>query len=158
MSADIEGFARSWTYVRDMTTAFIQAVPERCWEIRLNERYGPLNKQFRHMVGIYGAYLFALKTGSLDMAQKHRLYSGSLRRDDILAALNQRDGELRELLKDPKLRTPKYSVDFWGTSMSFNEFTHVMLQHEALHHGIWTGYAAAADFALPESWQNDWSL
>ena len=52
----------------------------------------------------------------------------------------------------------KFTIDFFGQKMGIIEFSHVMVQHECVHMGIWANYAAFGKFETPKSWQNDWEL
>lgn len=94
----------------------------------------------------------------MDMATKKKSYGGSTDKAILVAALKERDVKLVEMLRDPKYSSNDYTVDFFGTPMTFSEFTHVMTQHEALHHGMWSIYAAQAGFETPQSWKDDWEL
>lgn len=155
---EISAFIRSWTYLRGMTTDFIEAVPSAFWDFSPGAKYGPLSKQFRHMVWVSDLYRCALKNGKMDMAAKKKSYEGSTDKATLVAALKERDAKLAEMLRDEKYGSDTYRVDFFGTPMTFTEFTHVMTQHEALHHGMWSMYAAQAGFETPKSWKDDWEL
>lgn len=39
-----------------------------------------------------------------------------------------------------------FKVDFCGMRMAFAEYGHILLQHEAIHHGQWSLYAALGGF------------
>ncbi len=74
-----------------------------------------------------------------------------------MAGLESKDHELRSILESLPNEGDAYQVDFFGTLMSFNEFGHVLIEHEANHHGLWSMYAASAGFETPKSWRA-WGL
>lgn len=158
MNQEIASFLRSWTYIRGMTAAFIEAVPNEHWDFRPSDKHGPLSKQFRHMVWVTDLYMSALREAKMNMATKKQGYTGSTERAELLIALKERDSRLFDLLKDPKFASLEYRVDFFGTPMTFGEFTHVMIQHESLHQGMWSVFAKQAGFETPSGWRDDWNL
>ncbi len=152
-------FERSWEYTRKMTTAFIDCVPEDKWSYSHHEKFAPLNKQFSHMVKVYGCYVDAVKSRTLDMAKKSSYYSGSGDRKSIQKSLADLDRDLTyELTKLKETGLEGFAVDVFGMEMGFTEFTHVMIQHEVSHFGIWANYAAFGGFSTPSLWQSDWKL
>jgi hypothetical protein len=49
-------------------------------------------------------------------------------------------------------------IDWDGTPFTFAQFTWEFVQHEAIHHGQWSLYAALAGFETPLSWRTSWGL
>lgn len=92
----------------------------------------------------------------MDTSTKKKSYAGSTERTDLIRAIKDRDTKLTELLNNDKYIASDYRVDFFGTPMTFSEFTHVLIQHESVHHGMWSVYAALAGFEAPKSWRDDW--
>lgn len=155
----IEEFENSWKYTRQMTTTFIDCVPESKWTFSHHPKFAPLNKQFCHMVKVYGCYVDAIQSRDLDMKKKDSFYSGKGDRksiQDSLFALDRKFTEELSLLKQNGL--DGFVVDVFGMKMGFTEFSHVMIQHEVGHFGIWANYAAFGDFQTPAMWQSDWKL
>ncbi|MGE0174492.1 MAG: DinB family protein [Oligoflexales bacterium] len=155
---DIPSFLRTWQYLRSMTTSFIEHVPLSHWDFHPSSSHGPLCKQFRHMVWVSDLYRCALRDGKIDMVTKKQEYGGSTERSEILAAIKDRDVRLEALLSEEKFLDVEYRIDFFGTQMTVNEFTQTMVQHESLHHGMWSVYASLAGFPPPDGWKNDWGL
>lgn len=50
------------------------------------------------------------------------------------------------------------TIDWDGTPFTFADFTWEFVQHEAIHHGQWSLYAALAGFDTPHSWRSSWGL
>lgn len=155
----IEEFERSWEYTRKMTTEFVKCVPANRWTFSHHPRFAPLHKQFCHMAKVYGCYIDALSSRDLDMKKKSSFYSGDGSRESILASLESLDHDLSTALGAlKKSGLDGFTVDVFGLQMGFTEFTHVMIQHEVSHFGIWAGYAAFGEFPTPTMWQEEWKL
>lgn len=155
----IEEFHRTWCYTRKMTDVFIHCVPGDKWNFTHHSKFAPLSKQFRHMVRVYGVYLEAFSTRSLDLSKKSTFFKGNLVKDEILQALKEMDSELSqklEVLKSSNL--DDFKVNLFGMEMGFTEFTYVLVQHECSHFGIWSNYAAFGEFETPQMWQDEWKL
>ena len=50
------------------------------------------------------------------------------------------------------------AIDWDGTWFTFGLFAWEFVQHEAIHHGQWSIYAALAGFDTPLSWRTSWGL
>ena len=155
----IEEFERSWEYTRKMTTTFIDCVPEEKWTFSHHAKFAPLNKQFCHVVKVYGCYVDAMKSKVLDMKKKNSFYLGKGDRSSIQESLAILDINLTaELARLKEIGLDGFIIDVFGIKMGFSEFTHVMIQHEVGHFGIWANYAAFGGFSTPAMWQSDWKL
>ncbi len=158
-STIIEEFKSSWRYTRDMTTQFISCVPEDKWNYSHHPTFAPLQKQFRHMTKVYGCYIDAMESKKLDMSKKKIMASATETRSDILSCLDNYDKKLDSILTKLKETGLKdFKVNVFGMIMGFTEFTHVMIQHEVGHFGLWKNYAVFGSFETPKIWQTDWKL
>ncbi|MCX6117565.1 MAG: hypothetical protein NT027_08495 [Proteobacteria bacterium] len=130
----IEEFASSWAYTRKMTNEFIKCVPKEKWDFSHHPKFGPLSQQFRHMVGVYGCYIDAFISRKMDLSKKKAYFSEPLNRENILSVLGQMDLKLKGVLNEIKNEDlNKFTVDFFGQSMGFTEYSHVLIQHECSH-------------------------
>ena len=155
----IEEFENTWSYTRKMTTSFIDCVPEDKWQYSHHPKFAPLCKQFFHMVKVYGCYISAFESRKLDLSKKKLFFSGYGNRADVQAALTNLDTKLKvELAKLKETGLDGFNVDLFGMSMGFTEYTHVMIQHEVSHFGVWANYAAFGGFKTPTMWQEEWNL
>jgi uncharacterized damage-inducible protein DinB len=155
----IEEFENSWAYTRKMTTTFIDCVPDERWSFSHHQNFAPINKQFCHMVKVYGCYVDAVTTRVLDMKKKKTFYSGQGDRKSIQDSLAELDRSFTAVLANLKeTGLEGFVVDVFGMKMGFTEFTHVMIQHEVGHFGLWANYAAFGGFPTPSMWQSDWKL
>jgi hypothetical protein len=160
MTDAIQEFERSWAFSRQMTYDFIEAVPEEKWNDSPHPRYSPLCKQFRHMIWVTGLYRDALASKEMKpMVSKKSHYGGGLQRQEILDGLKLQDRLLQETLQSiVQSGAEQHTVKAFGAEMGFTEFTHLLLQHESTHHGLWSLYAALAGFSTPKSWVENWGL
>lgn len=155
----IEQIRRTWTYQRKVSNDFLDCIPADKWEHTPGPYCSPLSKQFRHMVWIYGAYLDAIRNQKIDLSKKKSYYSGELEPAPIKKALSQFDDEFEAILKNLESKDlDSFKIDFFGQQMGIIEFSHVMVQHECVHMGLWFNYAKTGDFETPDSWQSDWGL
>lgn len=156
MEETFDGFLAQWDFTHQMTKAFVDAVPDEHWLFSPHPRFAPFAKQLRHVVCVRGAYNEGIATGATDFARKHDHYDGPLDRSALLTALDEKQQRLHELLK----RSPSASrsIDFGGRDISLEQFTYIILQHEAIHLGEWSVYAALAGFETPLMWRLQWGL
>ena len=155
----IEQFEKTWFYNRKITMDFLDAIPVDKWSYTHHPKYAPLAKQFRHMTCVYGVYIEAFQIEAVDFSRKHSHYHGDLDREQIKKDLLKKDQEFRAVLNKLKEKgIEKFNINWFGISMSFTEFTHVLIQHECMHIGIWSTVAAFAGFELPSSWKSDWGF
>jgi uncharacterized damage-inducible protein DinB len=155
----IEQFEKTWFYNRQVTTDFLETIPEDKWDFTHHPKYAPLSKQFRHMTCVYGVYIDGFKNQAVDFSKKHSHYTGPLQREEIKADLKNKDEQLKVVLNQMKVDgVENFRLDFFGVNMTFTEYTHVLIQHECMHIGIWSNVAAIAGFELPPSWKSDWGF
>lgn len=152
-------FEKTWFYTRKITTDYLDSIPDDKWNFTHHPKYAPLSKQFRHMTCVYGVYIEGFKNQAVDFSKKHSHYTGPLVKSAIRADLEKKDVQLKEMLKGfSREYVEKFKLDFFGVSMTFSEYTHVLIQHECMHIGIWSNVAAFAGFELPKSWKSDWGF
>lgn len=142
-----------------MTYDFIEAVDDRYWLFTPHASLAPLAKQFRHMIGISGLYNDALRHRAVDFTRKQSFFPPTLDKLAIIAGLRMQDAELERLMRalDSEERRA-FVIDFGGNTMRFGDYTTMLVQHEALHQGIWALCARLAGFATPPLWQREWIL
>jgi hypothetical protein len=49
-------------------------------------------------------------------------------------------------------------IDFFGSQISDVDYLYGYVQHEAIHHGQWSLYAAQGGHATPDLWRLQWGL
>ena len=166
----IEDFARYSKVLHRLTVDFARAVPVDKWDFtpdsprrldrtpaphRMGEGFAPFCKQLRHVVCVRGVYNDALVTRKVEWKRKHDHYDGPLTRESLLAALDDKQRRLLEILETVDVHAV---IDWDGTPFTFALFTWEFVQHEAIHHGQWSIYASLAGFDTPLSWRTSWGL
>ena len=166
----VEDFTRRCEFLYRMTVDFVEAVPNDKWDftpdppsepgrsidpLRHGAGFAPFCKQLRHVVCVRGVYNSALRTKTADFSKKHEYYTGSLDRENLLSALEQKQQELITNLVTVNADEP---IDFFGRAFTFGDFAFTVVQHEAIHHGQWSIYASLAGFQTPLSWRVEWGL
>jgi hypothetical protein len=155
MSSAVDGFRRHWEFMHAMTLDFASEVPDAYWEFSPHTRFAPFCKQLRHVVCVRGLYNETLAAGKADWARKHDQHTGGLSREELVSALVNKHDDLLDTLDSTD---DALVVEFIGKRISFVEFAHVMIQHEAIHQGQWSLYASLAAFETPLRWRLNWGL
>jgi uncharacterized damage-inducible protein DinB len=151
----IDSFRKNWEWVHRMTVDFVDVVPDQKWEFSPGEGFGPFCKQLRHVVRVRGVYNEAMVTKRADFERSREHYAGPLDRDKLMEALDEKQKEFLAALETVDVEAPIY---FGATAFTFENFTYEVVQHESIHHGQWSVYAAVGGFATPKSWQTGWKL
>lgn len=137
----------------------MNVIPENFWNFTHHPKFAPLSKQFRHMLCVYGVYIAGFYDQAVDFSKKHSHFDGPLDRDVLRKAFEKKDQEMAQAMNFLKEKgVESFKLDFFGVSMSFTEYCHVLIQHECMHIGIWATVAAYAGFELPASWKSDWGF
>ncbi len=165
----VDDFRRRFDFLQRMTIDFVNAVPAKYWDFspqppvpdgdvpagRHGSGFAPFCKQVRHVVCVRGVYADSLVTRRADFAKKHSHYSGGLGRDELVGALVVAH---RDLLAKFETADEHSTIDFFGTGFTLGDLAYTVVQHEAIHHGQWSIYAALAGFETPPSWRQEWGL
>jgi hypothetical protein len=90
-----------------------------------------------------------------DFSRSHEYYSGPMTRAALRQALIESREHFVDVLGALDTTIP---IDFSGTPFHFDNFACEVIQHESIHHGQWSVYAALGGFETPRSWQQGWKL
>lgn len=158
----IREFKQSWGFLRSMTMDFIRAVPDDKWNFSPHPKFGTFARQIKHLVRVQGAYNKGFTDQKLDIREEHySFYSGDSSRAALIEALIEKDQELTNVLQSiegAEIESFKLELLPMNISLGFSEYCHIILQHEALHHGEWSLYAAFGGFQAPRSWKENWDI
>jgi hypothetical protein len=157
-----EHFRHNFEWLHRMTLDFVDAVPDDRWDYTPTPRgdgaagrYAPFSRQLRHVVRVRGVCTTAMTTKVADFSRGHEYYSGPVTREALRQALiESRERFLAEL----EALDTTMPIDFSGTPFHFDNFACEVIQHESIHHGQWSVYAALGGFETPRSWQQGWKL
>jgi hypothetical protein len=165
----VEDFKRRFDFVQRMTVDFAAAVPDAHWHFspqlpapdgaaaagRHGDGFAPFCKQLRHVVCVRGVYAESIVTKRADFSKTHSHYTGALTREELMVALDETHGDL---LAKFEVGDARATIDFFGTPFTLGDLAYTVVQHEAIHHGQWSVYAALARFETPVSWRDEWGL
>ncbi len=165
----VDDFKRRFDFMQRMTVDFVDAVPDVYWHFspqaplpggavsagRHGNGFAAFCKQLRHVVCVRGVYGESIVTKRADFSKKHAHYTGGLGREDLSRALVETH---RDLLAKFEAADARSTIDFFGTPFTLGDVAYTVVQHEAIHHGQWSIYAALAGFETPVSWRNEWGL
>jgi hypothetical protein len=90
--------------------------------------------------------------------RKHEFYRGSLTRPALVEALNEAHAELFVRLADLPDDLFGTSIGIFGSQVSYAQYLYGYVQHEAIHHGQWSIYAASGEYETPSLWRLQWGL
>jgi hypothetical protein len=111
------------------------------------------------VVCVQGVYQEGLATRRVDFGRKHAHYRGPLERAALVEALRAGDAELGQLLQQVAAEPPgARSIEFFDMRPDVPRYLATMTQHESLHHGQWSLYAALGGFETPPLWRLAWGL
>lgn len=154
----LESFRQRWEHVDTMTRLFVEAVPESRWESAPFPGFAPFCKQLRHVTCVRGVYNEGLRSRSIDFGRKHEHYKGGLDRRSLMKALAEKHEELLALLSGIPDDLERPQIDFFGSRVSYVDYLWGYVQHESIHHGQWSLYAAHGGYQTPELWRVQWGL
>ena len=154
----LQAFADRWNHVNAMTMEFANSVPDQSWDASPLVGFAPFSKQLRHVVCVRGVHNAGLKTGRVEFDRKHDFYDGALTRRALVSALNKAHTDLVAQLADLPADLFEPSIDFLGNRVSHAQFLYGYVQHEAIHHGQWSLYAASGGYETPAIWRLQWGL
>lgn len=158
MQTTVATFRDHWKHLHELTFSFIEAVPDELWMRSPHPRITPFAKQLRHVVCVQGVYQDGLATGRVDFGRKHAQYRGPLERAALVDALRARDVELGKLLEGIAEEPAPRTIELFDMRPDVARYLATMTQHEALHHGQWSLYAAFGGFETPLLWRLGWGL
>jgi hypothetical protein len=131
----IDDFVRYAKVLHNLTADFVRAVPDDKWNFtpdppglsgraraphRIGDGFAPFCKQLRHVVCVRGVYNAALATKRVDWTRKNEHYVGPLTREELLAALDEKQRDLLATLDTADVDAP---IDWNGTPFAFAVFT-----------------------------------
>lgn len=154
----LKTFVERWNHINAMTIEFANVVPDAAWDASPLAGFAPFSKQLRHVVCVRGVYNEGLRAGRVDFTRKHEFYDGPLTRSALVAGLAARHAELMSRLSDLPADPYRARIDFFGNQVSCAQYLYGYVQHESIHHGQWSVYAASAGYSPPPTWRIQWGL
>ena len=159
MSTAVEAFKEHWDHIHEMTVEFAAALPDAAWRSHLMRASRPSPSSFGMSSVCAASTTTASRQGEQTFHVSMSTTPSDLTREALAAGLEEQRRELAAILEDAdRLEAPAFAVDLMGAELGFAAFTYVMVQHEAIHHGEWSLYAAQSGFPVPSLWTVQWGL
>lgn len=155
---ELAQWADAWQQTRGLTYDLLRALPPAVLNFSPSAGFGPLSRQIRHVGDIQACYLAALQTGRMDFTSQPRQRKIEQSKEHLEGYLQALDASLLETLRGLGAEGLARSIQWDGERLSLLGHLIRLLQHETLHHGMWTIYANVADLPLPPSWRALWRL
>ena len=158
LTPEIRQWVEMWQQTRTLTYDLLRALPYAVMNFSPHPEFGTLARQIRHAADIQACYIAAIRSGRMDFALQPKKRALEQSKENLEAYLRQLDEELVAALRDLTPEQRAGPID-WGTAkLTLSQHLMWLLQHETLHHGMWTFYAKIADLPLPQSWKKSWAL
>lgn len=156
MTAAAHEFLRRWRIVRAMTLEYLQVVPDDVLDLRPTPAFRTMREQAVHLAELQGVYQLALRGEAVDYERRREFSPASDRRDDVVAAMAERDREYAALVDELLAKGPGHRLGWHG--MTLDGFHHHHADHERLHQGQWIAMTALAGHPQPPGAARVWVL
>ena len=154
----IDDFLVRWTFVRGMTTEFLESASDDCLDFRPTEKFMTIREQAAHLVEVPAIYQLGFAGEETDVARKPEFTPRQTDAASLVRALADQDEVLQSNLERLRADPEAFSIDWYGSTLGVSGFGAVFIQHEALHHGQWTSIAYLGGFPRPLGWLLNWGL
>ncbi len=155
---ELTQWAALWRQTRILTYDLLRSLPYPIMNFSPHPDFGTLIRQMRHVADIQTCYLAALQTGKMDFTVQPKQRTLERSKEQLEAYLRHLDDQLLAALRELPEATRSRPIDWGADQLTLLQHLMALLQHETLHHGMWSFYAKVADLPLPESWRHAWGL
>ena len=138
-----------WLWARGLTVDLLRTASSDDLSYCLDERLGPLWKQFRHIARVQENYLQALESGRVAFTTDGCSYAGGNSKATLLDYYSELADRQKKLLSTVDAGL---TIDWFGDSRSLSAHLLSLLTHETLHHGQLILYWKMLGNYFPESW------
>lgn len=151
-------WAEAWEQTRRLTYDLLRVLPYPVMNFSPHPEFGTLIRQMRHAADIQACYINAIRSGRMEFDAQPRHRGLEQSKENLEAYMRDLDRDLLDALRALTPDQRARPIDWGATTPTLLQHLMRLLQHEALHHGMWVFYAKIADLALPPSWQEAWPL
>lgn len=155
---ELAQWAEVWGQTRGLTYDLLQALPYPVMNFSPDPNFGTLIRQIRHTADIQACYIAAIEGGKMDFTLTPRQRALERSKEDLVAYMRHVDALLFKILRGLTAEHLERSIEWRDGRVTLLQHLMWLLEHEALHQGMWTFYAKIADLPLPESWKRTWTL
>ena len=157
MTTTADEFLRRWRITRSMTLEYLRFVSDDVLDLRPTPTFRTMREQAVHLAELQGVYQLALRDQPVDYGRATEFSPASDRREDIMAAMSERDREYAALAEELLPRGSAHLLESWY-GMTLAAFDSHHAEHERLHQGQWIALTALAGHAQPPSAAQLWVL
>lgn len=151
-------WAEEWRAARALTYDLLRSLPYPVMNFSPHADFGTFARQMRHLGDIQVCYVRAIHSGTMDFSAQRRQRALEQSKEQLEAYLHHVDDELFAALSTLTGEQLERRIVWGSTPVTLLQHLMRLLQHEALHQGMWTMYARVADLPLPESWHEVWAF
>lgn len=158
VSPELAQWAEEWRQTRALTYELLRTLPYAVMNFSPHPDFGTFIRQMRHVADIQACYVAATHTGKMDFSAQPRQRALEHSKEDVEAYMRDLDAQLLQSLQTLSAQERGRPIAWGDERVSLLQHLMRLLQHETLHHGMWTFYAKVADLPLPASWNEVWAL
>ncbi len=151
-------WAAVWHQTRGLTYDLLRELPYPIMNFSPHPDFGTLIRQMRHVADIQACYLAALQTGKMDFSVQPKQRTLEQSKEHLEAYMRHLDAQLVSALRSLPEPLRVRPIEWGRDRLTLLQHLMGLVQHESLHHGMWSFYAKIADLPLPESWRHTWGL
>ena len=158
MNIEIEQLLEDWSFVRQNTIEFINALSEEDLKRKLSRPgIDTFMKHFEEMCDVQQAYLDACISGVMefDCVKENDEYEGICSKEDILKQMSVQDERMRPIVEEYYNNNVSWDEKDIKT---INSQLRNLCIHEALHIGQLIAFAYTMKIEIPEFIIENWSL
>jgi uncharacterized damage-inducible protein DinB len=152
-----DGFLRRWRITRHMTLEYLDFVSDAVLDLRPTPTFRTMREQAVHLAELQGVYQLALRGEAVAYGRASEFSPASDRREDIVAAMAERDREYTALVDELLPKGPEHRLESWY-GMTLEGFDSHHADHERLHQGQWIALTALAGHPQPPEAARIWVL
>jgi len=157
VSTAADGFLRRWRLTRRMTLEYLHVVSDEVLDLRPTPAFRTMREQAVHLAELQGVYQLALRGEPVDYDRATEFAPASDRREDVVAAMAERDEEYATLVEALLPGGTEQRLEAWyGITLDGFDGHHV--DHERLHQGQWIALTALAGHPQPPEAARLWVL
>jgi uncharacterized damage-inducible protein DinB len=131
-----------------MTLEYLGFLSDEVLDLRPTTTFRTIREQAVHLAELQGVYQLALQEEPVDYSRAAEFTPASSARDDIVAAMEDRDREYVALVEQLLPAGAGHRLDTWH-GLTLAEFDGHHADHERLHQGQWIALTALAGHPQP---------
>lgn len=148
----MEKLNTEWLWARSLTYDLLKVCNQNDLNYRLNNKFGELWKQFRHIGRVQENYLNALITGKVVFSTGNCSYKNGASKEKLINYFEDLEVKHKQILDNV---APNILIDWNGEKVTLDIHLTRLISHETLHHGQLILIWKSLENKFPTSWE-DW--